>query len=37
MKRQLLIPGLDRVPNALAFRPVMTVTDLVTTFRFGGG
>ena len=37
MKRQLFIPGLDRVPNALAFRPVMTVTDLIATFRFGGG
>lgn len=37
MKRQLFIPGLDRVPSSLAFRPVMTVTELVAAMRFGGG
>jgi hypothetical protein len=37
MKRQLFIPGLDRVPDALSFGPVTTVTELVAAFRLGGG
>jgi hypothetical protein len=36
MKRQLFIPGLDRVPNALAFRPVLTLAELIAAFRLGG-
>ncbi len=36
MKRQLFLPGLDRVPNALAFRPVLTLAELVAAFRVGG-
>ncbi len=35
MKRQLFIPGLDRVPNALIIRAVMTVAALVAAFRRG--
>ena len=37
MKRQLFIPGLERVPTALAFGPVKTVAQLVAAFRFGIG
>ncbi len=36
MKRQLFIPGLDRVPAALSFRPVLTVADWLAAFRIGG-
>ena len=33
MKRQLFIPGLAKVPQALAFRPVMTVAEWLSAFR----
>lgn len=35
MKRQLFIPGLYKVPDAVAFRPDRTVADWITAFHDG--
>ena len=35
MKRQLFIPGLDKIPSALSFRPVQTVAEWLSAFRTG--
>ncbi|MCC6716610.1 MAG: hypothetical protein IT555_01885 [Acetobacteraceae bacterium] len=37
MKRQLFIPGLQRVPSAVDFRPVQTVADWMAALRGGAG
>jgi len=37
MKRQLFIPGLAKVPAALAFRPVQSVAEWLTAFQRGAG
>ena len=36
MKRQLFVPGLAKVPNALAYRPVRSVKQWIGAFRHGG-